>query len=156
MPKFIRDTKVEPMAKKLLGLYPEEFGFIDPEDVYVVRDIFAMRHKKIATIGLIDSKYEPFFPNKGLLIVIRDCNWRKYPKNTRKLILYHEFMHVEMETSEKRVEAGYKYNIIDHDMKEFYALVSTYGAKWLLRDDLPDIFKKKVKIKGSVEEYPDL
>ncbi len=157
MPKYIRDTKVESLTRKVIKKYERDFGFIDPKSVYAVRDIYSIRHKHIASIGLVNSKYEPFFQQVGgLLLTIRQCNWLKYPKNVRKMVIYHELMHVNQETREKRLEEGYRYSTIGHDMEEFYAIVEAYGPRWLRRNDLPDILKERIKIKRNLEEYPIL
>lgn len=153
--KYIHDEKVEKSARKVAKRY---FGFINPEDVFVVRDIYSMKHRKIATIGPISPMYEPFFPPEsagGLLIVIRDCNWRKLHKNARRMVLYHEYMHIAPEDNEKRLDAGYKYVLVRHDLEEFYALIKTYGVGWLTRRDLPNIMKEKINLE-RVEEYPEL
>jgi predicted metallopeptidase len=157
MPRYTRDLKVESLTKKIIAKYADDFGFIEAHDVYAVRDIFSMRHKQIASIGPVNSRYEPFFPKVGaLLITIRQCNWLKYPKNTRKMVLYHELMHINPETREKRLAEGYKYVTIGHDMEEFLAIVTAYGPRWLRSKDLPDILKKRIKLPRNLEEYPQL
>jgi hypothetical protein len=145
------------MVSKIIKRYPE-FGFIDPADIYVVRDVWSLKHHAIASIGLIKAEYRPLFKMKhiGLILMIHECNWRRYPRETKLLILYHELLHVEQEQEDKRLEQGFKYQIHEHDLIEFYALVNAYGARWLRRKDLPNILKEHVKIEQPEEKYPKL
>lgn len=60
------------------------------------------------------------------LIVIYEPNCIGLDREQRKILLYHEMLHIGFDNTKN----GVKYKIVPHDVEEFEEIIRKYGVDW--------------------------
>ncbi len=144
--RFQYDKKNTIRARKIVQAYPKRFGFITPEDVYVIRNDVAANSRVYAAVSLTPAHLEPFLGMK-VFIQVYECTYDQLGLAAKLLVLYHELMHVK--EYEGRATYDKLYQLEHHDVQEFSSLIESYGLHWPRKKDLPNILKESVTINAA-------
>lgn len=149
--RCVVSEKLQKTVKKIIKGYPDQFDFIKPEDVIVVRNTWAEKSAHIADIRLVPPVLEPLLGTKIILQVYM-CHWRNLSPEARLIVLMHELMHIV----QNERDTGYTkpYAMQTHDVQEFGSLIAKYGLHWQRSEKLPNILEEKVKISRPMDKMP--
>lgn len=116
---------VRAVARRLIGRYPTQFGFIDNHSfriAYLARTDGPPDEVKIDTVGKCVKAAGPvgFLADIDFVIWVNDWYWANFPQHHEAIVL-HELLHVGV--TDKGRPALYK-----HDVEEFIGVVAQYGA----------------------------
>lgn len=145
------DEKNWKRVKLIIKKYPEQFGFIKPDDVIVVRNTHAKNSRAIADIRLAPAVLEPIVGTK-IILQIYECHWQKLTTEARLLVLAHELMHIR--ENDRDTAYDKPYSMQHHDVQEFGSLIASYGVHWQRSDKLPNILKETTKIRRPEHKMP--
>lgn len=85
--------------------------------------------KKLAGRCKRCTKELRFFSGYDYLIQMSGDLWDCLTKKSRRILTWHELLHIEAEYDSKSGE--WKYKIRDHDFEDFYDIYKVYGLEWL-------------------------
>lgn len=74
---------------------------------------------------LVKEIYRQYCPH-DFLITIFFPNVARFSEEQKKILLYHELLHVDM--CEKNGEP--KYRVAPHDVEDFEKIIERYGVRW--------------------------
>lgn len=140
MKVFETDDEMLLVCGRLLNLYPEKFSHIDPEDLYVVRDVSSEKSRKYADTSLVQTW---LFPLTAFRIMIRiyDCVFSCIDPKAQTMVMYHELEHIRPVDIDDQDKKG-KYKLRQHDVEDFSEMIINYNLHWAVRTDLPDLLAR--------------
>lgn len=75
--------------------------------------------------SLVKELYQPYCPH-DFLITIFLPNVAGLNENQKKILLYHELLHVDM----SEINGEPKYHVAPHDVEDFETIINRYGLHW--------------------------
>ncbi len=91
--------------------------------------VYPMINKTTAASCMVSSNMVKFFGESDYIISLSGDLWDALPEDTKKILLFHELLHIRPVQHPKTGE--WKFSIRDHDIMEFKEIIRTYGIDWL-------------------------
>jgi len=151
--RFKVDTKNQERALKIIKKYPDHFGFIDPDDLLVVKNTYARSGRRIAYVQLMPPELEPMLGHKVILSIM-EFHWDNLSFQAKLMVLFHELLHVEEE--DRELHFAKKYRLKPHEIQDFFSIIEMYGVHWQRDKKLPNILKDQIKFRKNEANIPVL
>lgn len=147
---YIEDEFAMEIARKLVELYPEDFGHINLNYVGFVRKVCKKKKKGKIVYANCRPIRRPtlMFASKGWVIVTLGENFSEKPLNIKQRIIFHELLHVAQVSEE----------VVEHDVQDFARCIELWGVNWIRDGEAPLLFAMEDEPgagEGASEDFSD-
>ena len=137
--QFIEDEELIKLANEVIVEHKLDycsnarikFLFVDP---YISKTVLGR--------CILPSKELAYFGDFDYLVEISKKTWDKFEEKERKILLWHELLHIYVDINEQDNEKCFK--LIQHDVQDFYHIIKEHGIDW---------FTKMKTITASVYDF---
>lgn len=117
---------------------------IAPANVKYVK-VYPLINNKTAGRCMLANPMMKLFGDCDYVIQMSGDLWDQLDEDRRKILMWHELLHVMPVQNQKTGE--WEYKIRDHDLKDFSIIVNEHGADWI--SNLKTIFSSVYDIEPS-------
>jgi len=122
--EFIFDTDLDIMVRKVIVDNKLDLNGVKIKSVLVAPYI----SKTVAGKCIKPNSELKFFCESDYLLEFSNDLWEKLKEETKEILVLHELKHILVTTDAK---GETKFKIADHDVKDFYSIISKHGISWL-------------------------
>lgn len=106
-------------AERLLVSYKPKIGYLT---------VHPMISKTVVARCIKANNELKFYSDFDYIIEFSEDLYDVLDERMKKLVLFHELLHICPVNNEKT--GNYDFRLIDHDLKDFYQIVSKHGINW--------------------------
>lgn len=122
--QFIEDPELEKLGKQVIEEHDIEIGEASIGYMLVYPNV----SKKVAGRCKRTTKETQYYSGNHYLIQMSGETWDMLDEETRKILMYHELLHIKAVFKAKKQE--WKYKIRKHDFEDFREIIKEHGIDW--------------------------
>ena len=133
------------IAMQLVDRYPQTLENVNTDRILFWSDVSPRKKKAYAYMKRVDDHDKMVNPNYDFHFVVNDVNVKEFTPAQVHVLVLHELMHVG---PTKVDDAGNEtIKSIDHDVKEFYAVIASFGIDWTHNEMCRDPLAETIQLK---------
>ena len=122
--QYLADPALRVLADDVINEYDLQLGEAQIDYLLVYPNI----SKKVAGKCTKCNTLMQHYTGYNFVIQISGEMWDMLDRETRRILMLHELMHVGAQYSVKQRE--WKYSVVPHDFEDFYRIIKAHGLEW--------------------------
>lgn len=115
------------LANKVIEKYPTILSLGNSRVDYVL--VHPNISKRVAGRCIRTNPELKFYSNADYIIEMSADLWNGLNPDVQEILMLHEIMHIDCVPDDKT--GDYKYQIRDHNVKDFSYIIKTFGINWI-------------------------
>lgn len=148
MGNYVLAEDFKEIAQALKEKYPINLEEVDTERIVFLRELDSDKSKSYAFTKKIEPLYKVINSSYDYMIVFFDKLIVDFTPGQLHTLVLHELLHIGgVEIDAKGNE---KVKLIDHDVKDFFSIVTAFGADWAVNPECKDPLMESIDIKDRI------